>query len=135
MPSLFSLAAISAAACSRSSVQSPCRSTKLARPWPLGCMLRCSPRRRRPAVAIEPLPIILPFGGRCDAIDGGWPGKPRCMFGRQRHQRPLAFPGLLDCREKQAAIGGNTFVGLAEMFARAVLDRALRLDRPLIVDI
>ena len=54
---------------------------------------------------------------------------------RQRHRRPAAGAHRLDRLQQGAPVGHDHLVGRAQVLARAVLDRAHALHRPLVVQV
>src|SRR5262245_22755245 len=69
------------------------------------------------------LPIVLPVVGRAYTVDRGRALDARRPRGIKHHDRFLAFRRLLNCLPQQLSIGADRFVGSAEMFAGAILNR------------
>ena len=81
------------------------------------------------------LPIALPIIARADAVDRGRAGHLRGGGFIEQHRRPAARASRRDGVAQQAPIGADRLVGLAEMLAGAVLDRAHGLAGPLVVHV
>src|SRR5207302_10489298 len=106
--------------------------------WPSGYQGRS--RERRPARAaapagVEVLPVGLPALGRAHAVDRDRPADRGRARRVEPHRRLLAVLHLTDRRQEHAPVGDDRLIAVAEMLARAVLDAALALDRPLIMDV
>src|SRR5690242_1195086 len=93
------------------------------------------PARVAAAPGVELFPVVLPADRRPHAVDGRGPADLRCTLGVEPHRRLAAFRDLGDGGEQHAAVGDDRLVAGAEMLLRAVLDAALALDRPLVVDV
>ena len=93
------------------------------------------PRRAAPPLHVDFHPEGLPSPRRADAVHGGRTLDASRMCVVEEHERLSAGGDLLDLLPQQAAILHDGLVGGAEMFVGAILDRAHRFDRPLVVHV
>src|SRR5258707_14106954 len=94
------------------------------------CWNRCGPWRAATPLHIDLHPEGFPSPRGTDAVHGGRTLNAPRMRGIEEHEWFCAGSDFLDLLPQQAAILNDRLVGLAEMLAGAVLDRAHRFDRP-----
>src|SRR6266403_405778 len=97
------------------------------------CRNRCGPWRAAAPLHIDLHPEGFPSPRGADAVHGGGTLDAPRMRGIEEHERFCAGSDFLDLLPQQAAILNDRLVGLAEMFAGAILDRTHRFDHPLVV--
>src|SRR5258705_8531425 len=94
---------------------------------------RCRPWRAAAPLHIDLHPEGFPSPRRADAVHGSGTLDASGMRGIEEHERFYAGSDFLDLLPQQAAILNDRLVGLAEMFAGAIVDRTHRFNRPLVV--
>ena len=109
------------------SFQNNTRPARIRRLSPPGCAVA--------AALVDAAPIALPIVGGTDAVHGRGSGDPRGRLRVELHQHARTGGHLLHGGQHQHAKGDDRLVGQAEMLARAVLDRSLRFDGPLVVNV
>src|SRR5258708_30486634 len=95
----------------------------------------CRPGRFPASLDVDFHPISLPTLGRADTVHGRGTLNALGMRLVEEHEGLAALRDLLDLLTQQTSILNDRLVGLAEMLARAILDRAHRFHGPLVVHV
>src|SRR5262249_33828494 len=106
-----------------------------ARRFPSALPSCSSPGGFLPAVQVEVLPVFFQAIARTDAVDRRRPGDLAGALSVEHHQRLLARLVLANGIHQEATVEHDSLVGAAEVLPGAVLDAALRLAGPLVVDV
>src|SRR6187200_152903 len=93
------------------------------------------PWRATAALDVDFHPVDFPAPAWADAVHGGGALDAAGALVVEEHERLLAARDFLDLLSQQAAILHDRLVRRAEVFFGAVLDRAHRLHRPLVVHV